>query len=155
MSLVLDIFFSATYVLFKCLVQLTPQNSKLLLLFPCCILFWLSRAIIRIAWKMYKLNTIFIKYSWFVNFLLFYVQYLVFRFWYLTNSSATSSKKLIWFVTILYWTDLLQVLHMNKDRKVERPSKWIQTFYFSFHSLWRWCSDIEQFLILWFRHLIC
>ena len=43
---------------------------------------------------------------------------------------------------------------MNKDRKLEQPRKLVQTFYLSFHSLYRWCSDIEQFSILWSRHLI-
>ena len=40
------------YLLFKCLLQLTRQKSKLLLVFPCYILFWLSRAIIRITWNI-------------------------------------------------------------------------------------------------------
>ena len=76
-------------------------------------------------------------------------------YWYLTNSNATSSRKLIWFVSILYWTDLLQVLHMNKDRKLEWLRKLVQTFYFSFRSLYRWFADIGQFSNLWSRHLIC
>jgi hypothetical protein len=118
-----------------CLIEVTSwtsltvfSNTSVIEVFLSYILFWLSRVIIRNAWKMYKLNTIFFKYSWFGNFLLFYVQYLVSIYWYLTNSSATSSRKLICFVSILYWTDLLQVLHMNKDRKLERLRKLVQKF---------------------------
>jgi len=35
-------------------LQLTLQKSKLLLVFLCYTLFWLSMAIIRITWKIYK-----------------------------------------------------------------------------------------------------
>ena len=43
-------FLTTSYLLLQCLLQLTRQKSKLLLVFPCYILFWLSRAIIRITY---------------------------------------------------------------------------------------------------------
>jgi hypothetical protein len=46
-------FLTTKYLLFKCLLQLTRQKSKLLLVVPCYILFWLSRFIIRITWNIY------------------------------------------------------------------------------------------------------
>ena len=46
-------FLTTNYLLFKCLLQLTRQKPKLLLVVPCYILFWLSRFIIRITWNIY------------------------------------------------------------------------------------------------------